>query len=439
MRFNADFHVHSRYSRATSRDCDLEHLALWGRRKGLHVVGTGDFAHPGWLAELKEKLEPAGEGLYTLGKEFANSLESEFLPAAPPASGADAGDGAVRFVLTVEISSIYKRGGRVRKVHNVIFAPDLEAASRISERLDSIGNVRSDGRPILGLDSRDLLEIMLECSDDAFLVPAHIWTPHFSMLGARSGFDSVEECFGDLKNHIFAVETGLSSDPPMNWRLSDLDGLTLISNSDAHSPPKLGREANMFDTDLSFPAIRRALENPGEGGFLGTIEFFPEEGKYHYDGHRSCSRRMSPPETRAADCLCPDCGRKVTLGVLHRVEDLADRPEGARPEGRSGFVSLIPLQEVLSEILGRGPATKTVMREYGSILRALGPEIAVLKDIPLDVIERAGPPLLRDAIDRMRRGAVHVKAGFDGEFGTISVFGPGERSTLASRSQKNLF
>lgn len=431
MRFNADFHVHSKYSRATSKSCDLEHLSLWGQRKGLTVIGTGDFTHPAWLAELHEKLEPAEEGLYSLKADHGEVPEGEFLP--PRAE-------QVRFCLTVEISSIYKKGGKVRKVHNVLFAPDLDAASQIADRLGAIGNVRSDGRPILGLDSRDLLEITLDSSPDAWLLPAHIWTPHFSMLGARSGFDAVADCFDDLAGEIFAVETGLSSDPPMNWRLSQLDGLTLVSNSDAHSPSKLAREANMFDCDLSFGAIRRALERPAEHGFRGTIEFFPEEGKYHWDGHRNCAQRMSPAETIAADGLCPHCGRKVTRGVLHRVEELADRPEGmAQPADRAAYVNLIPLREILGEIYHVGPATKTVMKEYSSLIRSVGSEIEILKDIPLEKLDGLSHPLLPEAIGKMRRGDIEILAGYDGEFGTVSIFGSEERTELDAAIQKTLF
>ena len=431
MKYIADFHVHSKYSRATSKELDLEHLSLWGKRKGILVVGTGDFTHPGWLAELKEKLEPAEEGLYVLKEEFRTAVEEgEFLPPGAP---------EVRFILTVEISSIYKKGGRVRKVHNVIFAPDLEVAEGIHRRLDAIGNVTSDGRPILGLDSRDLLEITLECSEQAFLVPAHIWTPHFSMLGARSGFDSMEECFGDLADRIFAVETGLSSDPPMNWRVSELDRVTLISDSDAHSPAKLGREANLFDTELSYTAMRRALEGGGGKGFLGTIEFFPEEGKYHYGGHRNCGVCMSPRETEKRGGVCPVCGRKVTMGVMHRVEELADREEGVRPPGKADFHSLVPLPEVLGEILGRGPATKTVQAAYRALTARLGPELRILMETPLREVERSGPALLAEALRRMRRGEVQVQAGYDGEYGKITLFREGERERLAAAGQKTLF
>ncbi len=414
MRFIADFHVHSKYSRATSRSSDLEHLDLWGRRKGLAVVGTGDFTHPEWFSELRKKLLPAEDGLFTLKKRYGKGLAEEFLP--PRAR-------RVRFLLTTEISSIYKRNGRVRKVHNLLFAPDFETAGRIRKKLDAIGNLASDGRPILGLDSRDLLEITLDSSDDAFLVPAHIWTPHFSMLGSKSGFDSLDECFDDLSDYVFAAETGLSSDPPMNRRLSQLDRIALISNSDAHSPSRLGREANLFDTELSYPAIKRALENPETVGFSGTIEFFPEEGKYHYDGHRSCGMRMKPSQSKAAGGLCPTCGRKATLGVLHRVEELADRAEGFRPANGIEYVSLIPLQEILGEILGRGPATKTVMKEYKNLIENVGSEIAILKDYPVDEFGEIAPPRLKEAIRKMRQGRVSVLPGYDGEYGTVSVLG----------------
>ena len=305
----ADLHIHSRFSRATSKDGDAPHLDWWARRKGIGLVGTGDFTHPAWRAELREHLRPAGDGTYTLREDL-------ILPGQDP-----------RFVVTGEISCIYKRGGRTRKVHNLILLPSLEAADELSARLEAIGNIRSDGRPILGLDSRDLLELTLACCPEAELIPAHIWTPHFAMLGAFSGFDGVEECFADLADHIHAVETGLSSDPPMNWRLSGLDGFTLVSHSDAHSPSKLGREADLLDAPLSYPGLVRAIRT-GEG-FLGTVEFFPEEGKYHLDGHRSCGVCLTPAETQERDGRCPVCGKKLTIGVEHRVEALADRP--ARP------------------------------------------------------------------------------------------------------------
>ena len=315
----ADLHIHSRYARATSADCTPQALELWARRKGIGLLGSGDFTHPLWRRELSEQLAPAEEGLYRLKDELR-------LQGAGPWAG-----DAPRFVISGEISSIYKQGGKVRKVHNLILLPSLEDAARLSARLEQIGNLHSDGRPILGLSSRDLLEITLECSDQAIFIPAHIWTPHFSLFGAFSGFDTIEECFMDLTGHIHALETGLSSDPPMNWRLSALDRFTLVSNSDAHSPARLGREANLLSCEMSYPALRAALGDRGSSGFEGTLEFFPEEGKYHFDGHRNCGQCIKPEQAQKMDNLCPVCGKRLTMGVLHRVEQLADRAEGFKP------------------------------------------------------------------------------------------------------------
>ena len=349
----ADLHIHSKYSRATSRDGDAPHLDLWPRRKGIGLLGTGDFTHPAWRAELTEMLVEAEEGLYRLRDEYRLPCET-------------AGD-TPRFVVSGEISTIYKRGGKTRKVHHVILLPGLEAAEALSHRLEAIGNLHSDGRPILGLDSRDLLEITLDCCPQAIFIPAHIWTPHFSLFGAFSDFSTLEECYGDLSGHIHALETGLSSDPPMNRRLSMLDRCLLVSNSDAHSPAKLGREANVLEGPLSYPALRRALET-GEG-LHGTVEFYPEEGKYHLDGHRRCQCCLEPAETAALGGRCPVCGRALTVGVLSRVEQLADRAAPA-PLPRP-FESLIPLPEVLADCLGVGPASKRVQETYISLIRLL--------------------------------------------------------------------
>ncbi|HXQ67749.1 MAG TPA: UvrD-helicase domain-containing protein [Alphaproteobacteria bacterium] len=413
MRFHADLHVHSKYSRATSRDCDLEHLAYWAARKGIGVVATGDFTHPAWRAELKEKLLPAEPGLFRL----RHDLESAVAERLPPVCRS-----AVRFMLSVEISTIYKKGERTRKIHHLLYAPDFDSADRIAARLARIGNIASDGRPILGLDSRHLLEIMLEASNQAFLVPAHIWTPWFAVLGSQSGFDSILECYGDLAHHIFALETGLSSDPAMNWRLSFLDRYRLVSNSDAHSPAKLGRETTLFDSELDYFAIRRALET-GEG-YVGTVEFFPEEGKYHLDGHRKCGARLSPKETREAGGRCPVCGERVTVGVLHRVEALADRSEDevVPPPTAGEVASLVPLPEVLSELASTGPASLTVERSYDRLVASLGPELAILQAVPLDDIARADSSLLAEAIARLRAGQVIREAGYDGEYGVIRLF-----------------
>src|SRR5690606_28375676 len=316
MGFYADLHVHSKYSRATSRDLDLERLFWWAARKGISVVGTGDCVHPIWLAEIKDKLAPVGNGLFRLLPEIEEALWATLPPGCRR---------PVFFMLSTEISTIYKKDGKTRKVHHLIYVADLGAADRLAASLGRIGNIASGGRPILGLDSRDLLEITLESGPDSYLVPAHLWTPWFAALGSRSGFDSIDACYGDLAGHIFAVETGLSSDPAMNWRVSSLDRFRLTSNSDAHSPGKLGREATRFSSEPDYFAIRKALET-GEG-YVGTVEFFPEEGKYHMDGHRACGVRLDPKETIAMGGRCPVCGRPVTIGVAHRVEALADRSE----------------------------------------------------------------------------------------------------------------
>ncbi|MCG8460213.1 MAG: UvrD-helicase domain-containing protein, partial [Holophagales bacterium] len=332
--------------------------------------------------------------------------------------------GAVRFLLEVEISTIYKKGEKTRKVHHLIYAAHLDTAGRFRDKLDSIGNIRSDGRPILGLDSRHLLEITLESGPDAYLIPAHIWTPWFSAMGSKSGFDSIAECYGDLAEHIFAVETGLSSDPPMNWRVSHLDRYTLVSNSDAHSPPMLGREACCFDTELDYFAIRRALET--REGWLGTVEFFPEEGKYHLDGHRKCGVRLEPGRTREHGGRCPTCGKPVTVGVLHRVEELSDREVGYRPERPAPFHSVVPLPEVVSEIRGKGPKSKAVAGAVMALTARLGPELEILRELPLEDVRRHTDPLVAEAVDRLRAGRVRAEGGYDGEYGTIRVFEPGE-------------
>ena len=410
-----DLHIHSRYSRATSKDCTPEHLDLWARKKGIHILGTGDFTHPAWREELKEKLEPAEDGLYVLKKEYRMG---------------GAGDSGIqpRFVVTGEISSIYKKGDRVRKVHSLLILPGLEAAESLARRLELIGNIHSDGRPILGIPCRDLLEIMLETAPDAVYVPAHIWTPHFSLFGAFSGFDTIEECFEDLTPHIRALETGLSSDPPMNWRVAALDRFHLISNSDAHSPGKLGREANLFDIELSYPNLAGAIQ---EGkGLAGTIEFFPEEGKYHFDGHRKCGLCISPRETAGYGNKCPVCGKKITIGVLNRIEQLADREEGfVLPTGRP-FESLVPLPEVIGASMGISAAGKKAAETYERMTGALGPEFAILREVPVEDIRKAAGPLVAEGIRRLREGKVKRTPGFDGEYGKIGLLSPEDISSL---------
>jgi DNA helicase-2/ATP-dependent DNA helicase PcrA len=432
MRFIADLHIHSHYSISTSPQLTPEHLEAWARVKGIGVIGSGDFTHPGWLAELKEKLERAEEGLFRL--KDGHRLDP-VAAAVPVGSCGDGHPGQVRFLLSAEISNIYRWGERVRKVHNLILAPSFEAAEAIQARLSRFANISSDGRPILGLDSRDLLEIVLECSPQCFFVPAHIWTPWFSALGAKSGFPGIEECYRDLSGHIRAVETGLSSDPPMNWLCSRLDKYTLISNSDAHSPEKLGREANLLETELSYPAIIAALsggQSPSrEPGFLGTLEFFPQEGKYHYDGHRKCGICWDPLETLRQHGICPVCGRPVTVGVLNRVAQLADRERVPDPHGRRRFYSLIPLKEIFSEITGVGAGSKQVARLYAAAVKAAGSEFALLLDMPEEEIRRGGREVLAEGIRRMRGGQVRVEPGFDGQFGRVRLFSDGEANRLA--------
>lgn len=416
MRFIADLHIHSKYSRATSKDMSLEGIWKWAQLKGISVIGTGDFTHPEWFRELNEKLESTGNGLFRLKSVFQKNN-------IPESCRAD-----VFFMLTAEISCIYSKNKKTRKIHSILFVPDFVAAKKINSALSRIGNLNSDGRPILGLDAKGLLKIVLTEVPDAMVVPAHAWTPHFSIFGAESGFDSFEECFEELTPYIYAIETGLSSDPPMNWRLSELDRITLLSNSDAHSPSKIGREANIFDTEISYEAITEAIKT--KKGLVGTIEFFPEEGKYHYDGHRACGVSLTPKETLKYNYLCPVCGKKVTVGVMHRVEKLANRQEGFKPKGMPLYHSIIPLQEIISEVLKVGANSKAVDKEYNNLLNTLGNEFKILMDVPLQDIEKTSSSLLMNAISRVRRGDVYIAPGYDGEYGKIRIFEAVKRKRL---------
>ncbi|HEY3309557.1 MAG TPA: endonuclease Q family protein [Desulfuromonadaceae bacterium] len=416
MEYIADLHIHSPYSRATSPTSTLIGLASWARVKGIGVIASGDFTHPGWFRQLKEQLEPAEPGLFRLKNEAA---------IFPPLAGMLTTAAPVRFLLSAEISCIYKRHGKVRKVHNLLYVPDLDSAERVNSRLALIGNIVSDGRPILGLDSRNLLEILLEEAPQGFLVPAHIWTPWFSLFGSRSGFDEIEECFGDLTEHIFALETGLSSDPDMNRLISALDRFALISNSDCHSPSKLGREANLFSTELSFFALRDAIRDNRRDTFRGTVEFFPEEGKYHFDGHRTCGICLDPVQSRELELFCPVCSKPLTIGVHHRVMELADRQRPFYGQDAPQVFSLIPLCEVLGEIAGVGPASKTVTESYTRVIECFGSEFDLLLKTPLEEIGRQAP-LLGEAISRMRSGQVIRQPGYDGKYGVIRLFEEGE-------------
>lgn len=414
MRIIADLHIHSPYARAVSKEMTLENLDRWAALKGITVMGTGDFTHPKWMAEIKSKLEPAEQGLYRLKKQEAGSKNQE-----------------TRFMLTVEISSIYKKGGKVRRIHNLIFAPSIETAEKINTKLGWLGNLKSDGRPILGLDSEELAKIVFDVDAEAVLVPAHAWTPWFSVFGSMSGFDSIEECFGTIAPHIFAIETGLSSDPGMNWRLSALDHIALISNSDSHSLQRIGREANIFDTELSYAGIIAAIRSHDPKRFLFTVEFFPEEGKYHYDGHSAHKVRMSPEETRAVNGKCPTCGRPVTVGVMNRVELLADRPAGAKPPGVIPFKSMVPLDEIIGEAFDMGVSSKKVKEEYHRLVAALGSEFSVLLEAPASDLASATRPEIVEGILRVRDGRLKIEPGYDGEYGTVNIFDETDRKNMA--------
>lgn len=408
MKIVADLHIHSRYSRAVSPEMTLENIDVWAQKKGIQVMGTGDFTHPQWFEEIKTKLKQSEDGLY--------KLATSHQPLA-----------TTRFMLTTEISSIYSKGGKVRRIHNLIFAPSIEAVEKINTKLGWIGNLKSDGRPILGLDSKELLKIVLEADPNCVLIPAHAWTPWFSVFGSMSGFDSIEECFEEMTPHIFAIETGLSSDPAMNWRLSALDKISLISNSDSHSLQKLGREANVLDCELSYKGIIDAIKSKDPKKFLYTVEFFPEEGKYHYDGHRDCGISFSPQETKKHQNKCPVCGKNLTVGVLNRVNELADRPEGEKPANVIPYKNLISLDEIIGEAFGVGPKSKKVMEEYEKLVSSLGGELKVLEEASFDEMTAVANPRVVEAIKKAREGRVNIKPGYDGEYGKISIFGENEK------------
>lgn len=412
MKFVADFHIHSKYSRATSKNMDLESLDKWAKIKGIKVLGTGDFTHPEWFKNLKNKLKPAESGLFQLS---------------------DLKDGT-RFILTAEISCIYKKNNKVRKIHIILFVPSFEAVEKINAQLGWIGNLKSDGRPILGLDAKELAKIALNASQDCLVVPAHAWTPWFSIFGSKSGFDSIKECFEDYSKYIYAIETGLSSDPEMNWRLSALDNITLISNSDAHSPQKIGREANVFDTELNYSSIINAIKDKDPQKFLYTVEFFPEEGKYHYDGHRLCDISLSPKESKKYNNICPKCGRPLIIGVLNRVEQLSDRPEGFRPQNPIPFKRLIPLEEIIADALKRGVVAKEVGKEYEKLIEKLGNEFNILINASFEELKSATLQEIAEGVIRVREGKVHIDPGYDGVYGKIRIFSESEPKAVSKQA-----
>ncbi|MBI2589127.1 DNA helicase UvrD [Candidatus Saccharibacteria bacterium] len=431
MVYYADFHIHSRFARATSKNLTLPLLDEYARKKGITVLGTGDFTHPQWFGEINQQLTAAPEpGLFVL-KDAADNAST-------------------RFILSVEISSIYQQAGQGRRVHTLIMLPTLEAADDFNRRLEARGaKLASDGRPIVGLSAKQVAEIAIATHPQALVIPAHAWTPWFSIFGSMSGFDSLEECYGELTPRILAIETGLSSDPPMNWRLSGLDNVALISSSDAHSASKIAREATKFDGELSYVGIGKALRRGAparasqredvETRLIGTIEFFPEEGKYHYDGHSAHQVRFSPTETKKNKAICPVCGRRVTVGVLSRVEKLADRAENFKPAGAPDYWSLVPLEEIIAEALGVKVGTQKVLSQYERLLEALGNELEILLDAPPETIESASSPIIAEAIKRVRSGQLHIEPGYDGQYGTVHVFSDEDRQALRSDQQTTLF
>ncbi|HDD35283.1 MAG TPA: DNA helicase UvrD [Candidatus Desulfofervidus auxilii] len=402
--FIADLHIHSKYSRATSKDMEINVLYKWAKQKGIKVLGTGDFTHPHYLTELKKELEPLGNGLFKLRN----------------------GDDAVYFMLTTEISNIFSVKGKGRRIHTLIFAPSFEVVDKINIWLGRRGDLMVDGRPTFGFHVKELVKIVLDISEDCLIVPAHAWTPWYGILGSNGGFDSLEEAFEEEVKHIYAIETGLSSDAKMNWRLSVLDKITLISNSDAHSPHRIGREANVFNCDCDYYEIIDAIKKKDKNRFLCTIEFYPEEGKYHYDGHRKCNVLFSPQETKKHNYICPVCGQTVTIGVMHRVETLADRPEGYRPKGAIPEIHLIPLEEIIAEAMGRQVATKGVQDEYERLVKH-ATEFDILLKLSIEELSNFVPSNILEGIIRVREGNVFIRPGFDGVYGEIKIFPKSEK------------
>ncbi len=410
--FVADFHIHSRYSRACSKELTIPELAKWAKLKGVGLLGTGDFTHPLWLEELKESLRETGSGFYE--------------------------HGGVHFILTAEVNTLFYKVGKAHQIHHVLFAPSFEAVERITTELASFGGLSFDGRPMLRVEPWRLVQIVRGADPQGLVIPAHAWTPHFGIFGSNSGFDLIEECFEQETPHIIALETGLSSDPAMNWRWSAIDRYTLLSNSDAHSARRIGREANVFNCALSYAALVETLRAKDPSRFLYTIEFFPEAGKYHLDGHRTCQVRMTPQETRRHGMRCPACGGKLTVGVMHRVEALADRPEDAKPPGTIPFRRLVPLEELIAEALGMGVGTQAVEREYHQLVYKCGTELAVLLRASEEELRQATTTRIAEGILRMREGRISVEPGYDGEYGKVKIFDEAAPAAAAEQ-QMSLF
>ena len=415
MRIIADLHIHSPYARAVSKEMTLDNLDTWAKIKGITVMGTGDFTHPQWMKEIKSRLEPAESGLYKIKGKSQGT----------------------RFLLTVEISSIYSKGGKTRRIHKLIFSPSIETVEKINKTLGFLGNIKSDGRPILGLDARELAKIVFDIDERCMVVPAHAWTPWFSVFGSMSGFDSLEECFEEYAQYIYAIETGLSSDPEMNWRVSNLDHIALISNSDSHSLRRIGREANVLECPLSYDGIMAAIKSHDPKRFLFTVEFFPEEGKYHYDGHRTCKFSCAPEETKKLNNLCKTCAKRMTIGVMNRIDVLADRVAGKKPKNAIPFKRMVTLDTIIAESFGVGVASKKVKAAYNDLIGSLGTEFGILIDAKLSDVASVATPEILEAIKRVREGRLSIIPGYDGEYGTVTIFQKNER--IGRNAQANLF
>lgn len=408
-----DLHTHSKYSRACSKDLLLPNIAKTCELRGIDIVSTGDFTHPAWFSDISEQLHEVGEGVF----------------------GLQDGSSTTKFVLGTEVACIYKDKEKVRRVHLLLFMPTIESVSKLNYVLEVERgkNIRADGRPILGIPAKELLQIILDIDPRSVMIPAHAWTPWFAIFGSKSGYDSIEECFEELTPHIHAIETGLSSDPAMNWRLSALDNITLVSNSDAHSLPKLGREANVFDfvskDAVSYDEIMRIIAEKDKEKFLYTIEFFPEEGKYHYDGHRDCDFWCEPQQTVELGGKCPKCDRGLTVGVQYQVNKLADREQtefSTPPNHAIPYKSIIPLREIIAAVMGRGVNTKGVAQAYDQLVESAGTEFGILLHVQKSELLKATTPEIAEGIIRVREGKVYIKPGYDGVFGKISVVAEGE-------------
>lgn len=417
MRYVADLHIHSRFARACSKELTLENIDKYCATKGVQIVATGDYTHPQWFREMKNTLVEKEPGLY-----ICKNSKYE-----------------TRFICSVEISCIYSKGGKVRRLHIVVLAPSIEIVEKINKDLSKVGKLASDGRPILGLDAKKLAEIIFNIDPDCMVIPAHAWTPWFAVFGSKSGFDSLQECFEELTPKIYSIETGLSSDPPMNWRLAGLDSITLVSNSDAHSLPNIAREANVFDIDpkrLSYAEILDIIKTGDRKRFLFTIEFYPEEGIYHWDGHRDCKVSFPPPKTKDLQGQCPVCKKPLTIGVLNRIETLADRSEDYVREGAIGFRKLVELDKIIAESLDiKSRSSKKVQKEYNAILQKGKTELEVLLDASYEELGSLASPVIVEGIRRVREGKLHITPGFDGQYGEVHIFSENEKGSR----QKSLF